>query len=303
MPRARETSVSPPSGPSCATPRCASQPCCPSRNASSRFPSNGSTGRSSATCPATKLPRSSTPPTGPPGAASATLSSSPCSTTPAPASPRSPVYTSPTCFSSGLKLTRLRARESAFADCRSCHHAVVPGRAAAALLERLSHRANGDTDIAELPNTSTGIDLLRVALSRATETLPFVDVAGNDDRLEQSAELFGAAALCDLRVHRGQRQRRPAPGCLDKATGEENAAAVDLPRGTIGTPMPPDTAFPRSPGHPRLGGLNPSPPRRRSFRPPSSSTPGRDAVLRPSTSRCHARARRDRPACRQSASP
>ena len=45
--------------------------------------------------------RSSTRPTGPPGADSATPSSSPCSTTPAPASPRSPVCTSPTCFSIG----------------------------------------------------------------------------------------------------------------------------------------------------------------------------------------------------------
>ena len=101
IPPAHATSVSPPSGPSCATPRYASQPCCPSRNASLRFPSNASTGPSSATCPARKSPRSSTLPTGPPGADSATPSSSPCSTTPAPASPRSPVCTSPTCFSNG----------------------------------------------------------------------------------------------------------------------------------------------------------------------------------------------------------
>ena len=46
-------------------------------------------------------------------------------------------------------------------------------------------------------NTSTGIDHPRVALSRATETLAFVDVAGNDDRLELSAELVGDAALYD----------------------------------------------------------------------------------------------------------
>ena len=53
----------------------------------------------------------------------------------------------------------------------------------------------------------------------------------------------------------------------------------------------------------RLGDL--SPPRRRgqSLSPTSSSTPGRDGALRPSTSGCHARARRDRPACRRSASP
>ena len=44
IPRAHETSASPPSGRSCATPRCASQLCCPSHNASWRFPSSASTG-------------------------------------------------------------------------------------------------------------------------------------------------------------------------------------------------------------------------------------------------------------------
>ena len=37
---------------------------------------------------------------------------SPCSTTPAPASPRSPVYTSPTCFSSGPPQCRCTARDA-----------------------------------------------------------------------------------------------------------------------------------------------------------------------------------------------
>ena len=43
----------------------------------------------------------------------------------------------------------------------------------------------------------TAIDQLRVALSRATETLVFVDVAGNDDALDLSAELLDDAAPYD----------------------------------------------------------------------------------------------------------
>ena len=46
-------------------------------------------------------------------------------------------------------------------------------------------------------NTSTGIDHPRVALSRATETLAFVGVAGDDDAPELSAKLVGDAALDD----------------------------------------------------------------------------------------------------------
>ena len=43
----------------------------------------------------------------------------------------------------------------------------------------------------------TAIDQLRVALSRATETLAFVDVAGDDDALDLSASLLGDAAPYD----------------------------------------------------------------------------------------------------------
>ena len=43
----------------------------------------------------------------------------------------------------------------------------------------------------------TAVDQLRVALSRATETLAFVDVAANDDALDLSAELLDDAAPYD----------------------------------------------------------------------------------------------------------
>lgn len=43
----------------------------------------------------------------------------------------------------------------------------------------------------------TAIDQLRVALSRATETLAFVDVAGDDEALDRSAELLDDAAPYD----------------------------------------------------------------------------------------------------------
>ena len=74
-----------------------------------------------------------------------------------------------------------------FRCCRCCH-AVVPGRAATALLGRLTTGPMATRTSRDSANTSTGIDHLHAASSQTTETLAFVDVADNDDMLELSAE-------------------------------------------------------------------------------------------------------------------
>ena len=64
---------------------------------------------------------------------------------------------------------------------RSCHAPVRP--AARAGIAGTASRSN-----------ETAIDQLRVALSRATETLAFVDVAGDEDAHVLSADLLEDAA-------------------------------------------------------------------------------------------------------------
>ena len=73
-----------------------------------------------------------------------------------------------------------------FRCCRSCHHGSSPdGPPPPCCWSRSTTGPMATRTSRDSANTSTGIDLLRVALSRAT------------DRLEQSAELLGDAALYD----------------------------------------------------------------------------------------------------------
>ena len=96
-----------------------------------------------------------------------------------------------------VKLIRLRARVRAFAATGAVTRSSPDGPPAAALVERLTTEPIATRTSRDSANTSIGLDHLRVALSRATETLAFVDVAGNDDSLELSAELFRGAARYD----------------------------------------------------------------------------------------------------------
>ena len=69
-----------------------------------------------------------------------------------------------------------------------------PGRVLARLEAATGPMTTGTSQALREQEHRTAIDQLRVALSRATETLAFVDVAGDDDAHALSADLLEDAA-------------------------------------------------------------------------------------------------------------
>ena len=65
-----------------------------------------------------------------------------------------------------------------------------PGRVLARLEAATGRMATHTSQALQEHEHRTAIDQLRVALSRATETLAFIDVAGDDDAHALSAELL-----------------------------------------------------------------------------------------------------------------
>ena len=126
-----------------------------------------------------------------------------------------------------------------------------PGRMLARLEAANGPMTTGTSQALREQEHRTAIDQLRVALSRATETLAFVDVAGDDDAHALSAELLEDAAPYhpdDLVEHfaddappdeRVQARTKDARGLIDRAPGRAWQRACQAIR-LLGDPQLPN---------------------------------------------------------------
>ncbi len=126
-----------------------------------------------------------------------------------------------------------------------------PGRVLAQLEDATGSMTTGASRALREQEHRTAIDQLRVALSRATETLAFVDVAGDEDAHALSADLLEDAApyhADDLVEHfaddappdeRVQARTKDARGLIDTAPGQAWQRACQAMR-LLGDPQLPN---------------------------------------------------------------